>query len=169
MTTSVEPEFCPEPCESPTRSRNTTFATTADKTGMPEPLDSAKKHLVLFVDDESEILASVRRLLVQEPYELLTTERPHQALQWVQEKDVSLIISDQVMPEMLGTDLLKQVRTCSPKTLCAILTGYPEGGKLLLGLNQGNFSIIAKPWDLEDLKGTIRTLLSRSRESARRE
>jgi len=132
---------------------------SADRMGLSEPLDLAKKHVVLFVDDEPEILASVKMLLADEPYELLTTEKPAQALQWVQEKVVSLIISDQVMPEKLGTELLVQVRASSPATLCAILTAYPEGGKLLRQLSQDKLSIIPKPLDVEDLKRTIRKLL----------
>jgi DNA-binding response OmpR family regulator len=131
----------------------------ANRMGLPEPVELAKKHVVLFVDDEPEILASVKMLLADEPYELLTTEKAAQALQWVQERAVSLIISDQVMPEKLGTELLVQVRASSPATLCAILTAYPEGGKLLRQLSQDKLSIIPKPLDVEDLKRTVRKLL----------
>jgi DNA-binding response OmpR family regulator len=132
---------------------------SADLMGLSEPVDLAKKHVVLFVDDEPEILTSLKLLLAEEPYDLLTTDKPAQALQWVQEKVVSLIISDQVMPEKLGTELLVQVRASSPETLCAILTAYPEGGKLLRRLSQDKLSIIPKPLDVEDLKRTIRKLL----------
>jgi DNA-binding response OmpR family regulator len=124
----------------------------------PGPPGLAQKLLVLFVDDEPEILASVKTLLSDEPYELLTTERPEQALRWVQERAVSLIISDQVMPDELGTEFLKDVRARSPATLCAIVTAYPEGGKLLGALKQGIF-LIPKPLDVENLKVTIRNLL----------
>ena len=134
-------------------------AVSADELGLPEPLGTAKKHLVVFVDDEPKILASVMRLLATEPYELLTTGSPRQALQWVEERIVSLIISDQVMPEQLGIELLEEVRACSPKTMCAILTAYPEGGRLLRSVSQTDLCVIAKPWDDENLKRTIRKLL----------
>ncbi len=130
----------------------------------PEPIALAKKHVVLVVDDEPEVLASLKMKLADEPYELLTTDQQEQALRWVQDKAISLIISDQVMPGRLGTELLVQVRACSPETLCAILTGYPEGGKLLRSLKEGRLSLIPKPLVIEDLKRTIRKLL-RDRES----
>jgi DNA-binding response OmpR family regulator len=130
----------------------------ADATGMPKLLELAKKHIVLFVDDEPEILSSVKVLLADEPYELLTTDKPAQALRWVQEKVVSLIICDQVMPDEIGTEFLEQVRARSSDTQCAILTAYPEGAKLLRALNQGVF-LIPKPFEVEELKRTIRKLL----------
>ncbi len=128
------------------------------KISPPEPLELTMKHIVLFVDDEVEILDSIRTLLSEEPYELLTTETPAQALRWIRERVVSLVISDQVMPEDLGTDFLKEVRTCSPATRCAIVTAYPHGAKLLGALNHEIF-LIPKPLDVENLKLTIRRLL----------
>ena len=131
-------------------------AEASDHPGLP---DLANRHIVLFVDDEPEVLASVRRLLRKEPYELLTTERPSQALQWVREKAVSLIICDQVMPEKLGIDLLDEVRAQSPAIRCAVLTAYPEGAKLLRRRSQEDLHVIAKPWEDEDLRGCIRGIL----------
>jgi len=127
--------------------------------GLTEPVDLAEKPLVLFVDDQPELLASVKSLLAEEPYEVLTTERPEQALKWVQEKVVSLVICDQVLPGQLGTDILDEICVRSPATLVAILTAYPEGEKLLRKLTRGNFLMIPKPFDSEALKRTIRKLL----------
>lgn len=70
-----------------------------------------------------------------------------------------MVISDQDMPDNLGTDFLQQVRAFSPSTRCAILTAYPEGGKPFRGLDQGLFLMIPKPLNIDDLKRTIRELL----------
>lgn len=161
MTTDTK--LCPRPGDTPPPSNPISFSAADNRRGVPQRSDPAKTPLVVFLDDEEEILAALRRLLANEPYELLTTESPRQALQWIREKDVHLMVSDQVMPEMFGTNFLKQVRACSPETVCAILTAYPEGGQLLQGLDQGDFSMITKPWDGEELKANLRTLLSRSR------
>lgn len=132
---------------------------TADEMALPDPLALTKKHIVLLVDDEPEILASLRRLLVNEPYEILTTEKPEQALEWIKAKVVSLVVSDQVMPGMLGVAFLDEVRKRSPATQCAILTDYPEGGQLLRRVSQEPLCVISKPWDGDELKRTIRKLL----------
>jgi thioredoxin reductase (NADPH) len=125
---------------------------------MPESLESTKKPLVVYLDDDPKVLFLVQSLLAGEPYELLTTEKPWEALQWVGEKTVSLLISDQVMPDHLGTDFVEKVRASSPTTRCAIVTAYPEGEKLLRALKTG-IALIPKPLDFAALKRTILQLL----------
>src|SRR5438128_5224187 len=84
-----------------------------------------ERHVVLCVDDEPAILAALRRSLRNEPYELLTTDRPARALKWLESREISLVISDQRMPGMLGTELLEEVSQLSPSTARIILTAYP--------------------------------------------
>ena len=120
-----------------------------------EPAD----HLVVCVDDELPILKSLERLLREEPYRLLTTQDPHQALDWVAEGGVSLVIADYRMPEMTGADLLETVWTDSPRTRRILFTGYPGETMILRGLGKGVYSLVGKPWSDEKLKETIRTAL----------
>jgi DNA-binding response OmpR family regulator len=128
-----------------------------------------RKHVVVCVDDEPQILSSLRRLLRNEPYEVLTTERADEALEWVERKDVSVLISDQRMPEIQGTQLLEEVFRRSPVTARIILTGYPGSTVRIQGLKQGIQLLVYKPWEDESLKRTIRRLLHdrESREGVR--
>ena len=113
---------------------------------------------VVFVDDEKEILASFRRLLRNEPYEVRTTTSPREALEWVERGEAGLVISDQRMPEMLGTTLLEKVGLRSPDTARVLLTGYPDSTLLLRDvLNRP--VLLYKPWDGDTLRETIRDLL----------
>lgn len=116
-------------------------------------------HVVLCVDDEPRTLAALRRTLRREPYEVVVTSNPWQALSWVDSRDVSLVISDQRMPEMTGSEMISEIRGRSPGTLCVLLTAFPgsvspgrpswdEIGKLLL-----------KPWDDAQLRKVVRDLL----------
>ena len=68
-----------------------------------------ERHVVVCVDDEPAILSALRRSLRAEPYELLTTENPVNVLQWAGTRDVSLVITDQRMPGMAGTELLEEL------------------------------------------------------------
>ncbi|MCE6982563.1 response regulator, partial [Pseudomonas frederiksbergensis] len=70
---------------------------------MEEPL--ADRPSVLLVDDEASILNSLRRLLRSQPYELLLAESGAQALEVLEQRPVSLVISDARMPNMDGATL----------------------------------------------------------------
>jgi response regulator RpfG family c-di-GMP phosphodiesterase len=118
-----------------------------------------ERHCVICVDDEPAILAALRRSLRQEPYDVLTTESPKDALRWVATRDISLIITDQRMPEMQGTELLEEVSKNSPSTARIILTAYPGSALATPGLRRWLECMISKPWDSGMLRRTIRQLL----------
>src|SRR5262245_24809572 len=90
-----------------------------------EPLALSRRHKVVLVDDDPAVLRSLRRLLRHEPYDLLSTDRPESALQWIEEGDVSLMVTDQRMPDLCGTELAELVRRKSPGTIRVLLTAYP--------------------------------------------
>ncbi len=122
-------------------------------------------HTVLIVDDDPETLSALRRLLAREPYDVLTTERPTLALDWIKSRQVSLVISDQRMPEMLGELFLEGVWIRSPGTLRLLLTGYPETVGQAPGARRRPLKVILKPWNDTVLKLTIRGML-REREGS---
>jgi DNA-binding NtrC family response regulator len=121
---------------------------------------------VIIVDDEKEILASFRRLLRNEAYEVRTTTSPRQALEWIDRDGASLLISDQRMPEMLGTQLLEKVGLASPETARLLLTGYPDSTLLLRDVPSRPL-LMYKPWDDDELRTTIRQILKKTEEVAR--
>jgi len=118
-----------------------------------------ERQVVICVDDEPEILSALRRSLRAEPYELLTTDRPENALRWVKSRDVALVITDQRMPGMEGTDLLEEVSRRSPSTARIILTAYPGDTMSVPGVSHWTECMISKPWDNVMLRKTIRQLL----------
>jgi DNA-binding NtrC family response regulator len=126
----------------------------------------ARDHRVLCVDDEADVLRALRRALRNQPFDLMTTTEPEQALAWVEDHDVSLVLSDQRMPTMAGTTLIERIRENSPTTICAVLTAYPGsvlvGGRPAFGIRE----LVLKPWNDEELRGTIVRLL-RERETGR--
>ena len=63
-----------------------------------------KEKTVLCVDDDPSVLSALRRLLRSEPYELVTVQSPQLALEWIEKGGVSLVLVDQRMPEMCGSD-----------------------------------------------------------------
>jgi PAS domain S-box-containing protein len=118
-----------------------------------------RSHTVLIADDQPEILSSLRRILREEPYDLVTCDSATKALEWLAENSVDMVIADERMPEMRGTDLLEKVRETWPDTIRVILTGYPGSATVAHGLERGVSWLISKPWNDDALKLTIRQLL----------
>jgi DNA-binding response OmpR family regulator len=115
--------------------------------------------LVIAVDDDPEILRALERALRREPFEFVTTGNPGDVLRWICERRVDLVIADQRMPEMDGTDLLEVVRDYSPETACMILSGFPDTALIVEQAGLRIERLIAKPWDNDDLVAAIRRVL----------
>jgi DNA-binding NtrC family response regulator len=124
-----------------------------------EILPLLRRHVVILVDDDLSTLRSLERLLGHEPYEVRTTFRPEQALAWVSQSDISLVLADHHMPDMSGTEMLTGVRQIAPGTMCVMLTAFKD--RLFLSEEAKSWvrEVIEKPWDNRHLKKTIRNLL----------
>jgi len=127
--------------------------------GVRPPRPSASRPLVIVVDDEPWILSAIRRVLRNEPYDVMTTLQPEEALDWIRQGDVSVVLTDQRMPGMTGTELLDLVRKSSPSTGCILLTGHPGGTVIIKGFTVGVDRLLNKPWDDNVLRGTVRQLI----------
>ena len=111
------------------------------------------RHTVLCVDDEENILHSIKRLLRKEGYRLLTALSGIEALKILEENDVHLVLSDQRMPQMSGTEFLAEVKEKYPDVIRIILTGYTEVDSITESINKGNiYKFFLKPWNDQNLK-----------------
>jgi len=122
----------------------------------------------LFVDDEENILKSLRRLLADEDMEVLTATSGEQGLEILRCKgDIGLIVSDQRMPGLTGVDFLREARDIAPDAVRIMLTGYADISATIDAINKGGtYRYISKPWDDEELVMTIREALSHYRLAA---
>ena len=110
-----------------------------------------EKRTVLFVDDEEKILKSLKRGLLDEPYNTLFATSGKEALEILKQKEVHIIVTDMRMPEMSGLDLLRTVKQDYPHIVRMVLSGYTQVTTLLTAINQGEiFKFITKPWQLEE-------------------
>lgn len=112
--------------------------------------------ILLVVDDEPEVLRSVFDLFRLD-YRVLTAERGPEALSVLEAQPVSVIMSDQRMPEMTGVEFLGRAKQVRPEATRLLFTGYAEIKAVIDAINQGHvFRYVAKPWDPEDLALVIR-------------
>jgi signal transduction histidine kinase len=120
-----------------------------------------KRHTVLVVDDEADVVKSVQDLLRMD-YRVLGTTRAKDALQIMQNEEVHVVMSDQRMPEMTGVEFLQHVRGGYPEAIRLLFTGYADIRAVIDAINQGNvYRYITKPWDPEELQTVIREAVDR--------
>ena len=123
------------------------------------------KPAIICVDDERVVLISLRDQLTHhlgKQYDIELAESGEEALEMFEELredgiEVPVIISDQLMPGMMGDELLKQIHIQSPKTLKIMLTGQASVEEVGNAVNQARlYRYIAKPWHETDLSLTIK-------------
>lgn len=113
------------------------------------------KPKVLLVDDEERILRSLG-LLLRMQYQVFATSDGYEALEILKREKIHVLISDQRMPIMTGSELLKHARDIAPDTVRILLTGYADADAALEAVNEGEiFRYITKPWGPKELRDTI--------------
>jgi response regulator RpfG family c-di-GMP phosphodiesterase len=112
----------------------------------------AESIVILCVDDEPNILSSLKRLLHRQGYQVLLAGSGAEGLTVLEKQAVDLVISDMRMPEMDGAHFLEQVRQRWPDTVRVLLTGYADVESTMAAINKGEiYRYIAKPWDDNDV------------------
>lgn len=113
-------------------------------------------HTVLFVDDEENILSALKRVLRRENYQIITAASGQEGLKILDEHKVQVVISDQRMPEMSGTEFLTHVRERFPNAVRIILSGYTDIDTITDVINKGHiYKFLLKPWNDDSLKMEI--------------
>jgi signal transduction histidine kinase len=115
-----------------------------------------RRHTLLIVDDEVDVLESLRHQF-HRMYRVLTATTGTQAASLLNDHEVQLILSDQRMPGMQGDAFLSQARRIQPEAIRMLFTGYADIQAVINAVNEGHiFRYILKPWDTVELEGIIR-------------
>ena len=111
---------------------------------------------ILCVDDEQNVLRSLTRLFLDDPYEILTAASGAEGLLILdQTGTVPVVISDYRMPGMNGVEFLSEVRKWWPETVRIVLSGYADTGAIVSAINEGQiYRFVAKPWNEDELQVT---------------
>jgi DNA-binding NtrC family response regulator len=120
------------------------------------PHATRSKHgAVLCVDDEPQVLSALQRALRHEPYEVVTAADPTLALDCLARLPIEVVIADERMPRMNGSELLAEVHRRWPWMGRVILTGYPGQNIMIRSLESRVDFLLYKPWDDDALRKTI--------------
>lgn len=121
--------------------------------------------VILLVDDEVNILSSLKRVLSREGYTVLTAAGGEEGLEVLSREPVDLVISDMTMPHMDGATFLRHVRERNPMTVRMLLTARKDTKWAVEAIRTEEICrYVVKPWDDEDMRLSVRqALLIRAR------
>ncbi|MGR3219434.1 MAG: response regulator, partial [Candidatus Anammoxibacter sp.] len=125
-----------------------------------------KKHGLIFIDDEEDIINTLYDIFIDD-YNVFKTTSPKEALKIVEAEDIAVVISDQRMPEMTGTELLEAIYNVKPETIRILLTGYADVTAAVDAINKGAVhKYVEKPWNDDDLIEMVQGLVEIYEESS---
>ena len=112
------------------------------------------KHTIMFIDDEVNILQSLRRVFRRCNYNIITCSSAEEGLDILKSrKGIHLIVSDQRMPGMSGTELFSKIKEDYPDIIRILLTGYTDVEIVKEAINKGSIhKVFFKPWDDDVLR-----------------
>jgi DNA-binding NtrC family response regulator len=121
---------------------------------MTRSLASSRK--VLIVDDDNGVRQALSRTLKSAGYEVTAASEASEGLAHLIVRPVDLVLSDHLMPNMLGLNFLKLVRTRYPDCLRILLTAYADMKIAIEAINHGEiYRFLLKPWDENELLVTL--------------
>jgi DNA-binding NtrC family response regulator len=117
---------------------------------------------ILLVDDEPNVIKSLERSLLDEPYSLHAASSGEAALQLTATRSFKVIISDERMPGMDGAELLSIIKERFPATVRIMLTGYASIESTMRAVNSGEiYRFFTKPWNDIELKLALRSAVEK--------
>jgi diguanylate cyclase (GGDEF)-like protein len=123
----------------------------------PVPGPREERRTLLVVDDEPNIRAALKRLFRPDGYEVLAAASAREGFELLATHEVQVILSDQRMPEMSGTEFLERMCELYPDTIRIVLSGYTDLDTITDSINRGAiYKFLTKPWDGELLRRHVR-------------
>ncbi|MBI5666170.1 MAG: HDOD domain-containing protein [Nitrospirae bacterium] len=124
-----------------------------------------EQQAVLFVDDEQNVLNSLKRLLYDEPWDMFFADSGDKGLEVLEKEKIDLVVSDVRMPVMDGIAFLKKVKGLYPHIVRVFLSGHADHNAVVQALAEGSAQqLLPKPWKDEELKEVLRGALKQAAE-----
>jgi signal transduction histidine kinase len=135
----------------------------AEETPGRDPEHESCGGRVLIVDDEPQVLAALRHQLRRE-FDVVTAENGAEALEILRHEPVDVIIADQRLPQMTGSEVLAAARALNGDAARIMLTSYADLDAVVDAINQAQiYGYVTTPWDGNEIRTTVRTAIQRAR------
>lgn len=117
---------------------------------------------VLVIDDEVNILNSLRRVFMGEKITMYTLSDPKETFEILKQKKIKVVLVDERMPYISGLELLKKIKELYPNIVRILFTGFSEMKVAEEAVNEAAiYRIITKPWNDTDLKNIIQEAIKK--------
>lgn len=128
---------------------------------MKKSTNPSHKYRLLIVDDETEILKSLKRLL-RSQYKVYTANTVQEGIEIFKTEMPDLVMSDNKMPQTTGVEFLHTLYNINPNPVRILFTGYTSTNAAISAINKGHvYGFITKPWDPDELKLLIKSALEK--------
>ncbi len=123
----------------------------------PAPGAAPPRETLVIIDDDVQVASALKRLMRPDGYQILTAATPDEGFRLLALHQVQVIICDQRMPLMRGTEFLNKVRQLHPDTIRIVLSGYTALQSVIDAINEGQiYRFFTKPWDDDIVRKTVR-------------
>ena len=120
---------------------------------------------LLIADDEPNIRRVLQAIFVKEGYEVHVAENGVKALEWASANPVSLLITDLIMPDMNGVELIQKVKQRHPDAVAIVITAYATIKTCVDAMRYGASDYITKPFDMDEIKAVVKRAVTRAAET----
>lgn len=118
------------------------------------------KKRILVVDDEENARIGLSKLLEREGFEVESVSNGYEALNYLTQRDVNVIVTDINMPEMNGIAFLKELNKSFPQSNVIMITAYGGVDSYIEAMNLGAFEYINKPVKIDELKSILKKIFN---------
>ncbi|MGI4789912.1 MAG: sigma-54-dependent transcriptional regulator [Janthinobacterium lividum] len=128
-------------------------------------LSSPKSKTLLIADDEPNIRRVLQAIFVKDGYEVQVAENGVKALEWASAHPVSLLITDLIMPDMNGVELIQKVKQKHPDAVAIVITAYATIKTCVDAMRFGASDYITKPFDMDEIRAVVKRAVARAAEA----
>jgi signal transduction histidine kinase len=118
---------------------------------------------ILIIEDEQRLRTNLKVLLTGEGYDVTTAENGQEGMQYLAREPFALVITDIVMEEMNGFEVMEQIAARGLDTLVIVITGFVSIGSAIEALRKGAYDYLVKPFDLDLMRFSIKRALEKVR------
>ncbi len=119
----------------------------------------ANVYTLLIADDEPNIRRVLEALFTKEGYNVLTAENGRKAMEFATTQQIDVLISDLIMPDINGVELLQKVKQLHPHCSAVIVTAYGSIKSAVEAMRLGAFNYLTKPFDIDEVRMIVKKAL----------